>query len=166
LADGTVGATATQEEWDAARAEAEKVRSEIQNGADFITETEKYSDDEATREKGGDLGAVVRGQMVPDFEEAVFGLQKGGLSEPVKTQYGYHLIEVTDITPEKQLAYDQVKETIRSALFSQKQAKTWEAWLAEKEAELGVTYRDGYAPSSKADDDSDLQPAKTTTSSE
>ena len=116
-ADGTAAITATEADWDAAKAEAEKVRSEIQNGADFVTEAEKYSDDATTKESGGELGTVIRGQMVPAFEEAVFSLNKGELSQPVKTQYGYHLIEVTDITPEKQLAYDEVKENIKSTLL-------------------------------------------------
>jgi foldase protein PrsA len=148
LVSGTVSSTATQAEWDAAKSEAEKVRSEILNGADFAGEAEKYSDDEGTADSGGELGAVIRGQMVPDFEQSVFSLQKGDLSEPVKTQYGYHLIEVTDITPEQQLAFNQVKENIKSALLSKKQTETWEAWLATKEAELGVVYRKGYAPPS------------------
>ncbi|MBN1632025.1 MAG: peptidylprolyl isomerase, partial [Thermoleophilia bacterium] len=148
LSDGSVSSTASEGEWEEARSEAEKVRNEIQNGADFITQVEKYSDDDATNENSGKLGAVIRGQMVPAFEEAVFDMQKGDLSEPVKTQYGYHLIQVTDITPKRELAYDQVKENIRTALLEQKEAETWEEWLADKQAELGVSYRDGYAPSS------------------
>ncbi len=144
--EGTPAATATQAEWEAALVAAEKVRSEIQNGADFISETEKYSDDAATNESGGELGAVIRGQMDPAFEEAVFKLQKGELSEPVKTQYGYHLIEVTDITPAQQLAYDQVKENIKSSLLSLKQSDTWQEWLANMASKLGVVYRQGYKP--------------------
>ena len=149
LSDGTVSSTATQEEWEAAKSEAEKVRSEIQNGADFSTEAEKDSDDPATAKSGGELGTIVRGQMAPEFDEVVFSLQKGELSEPVKTQYGYHLIEVTDITPEQQLAFDQEKETIKTALLTQKQSDTWESWLSAKEAQLGVVYRDDYAPAKK-----------------
>lgn len=170
LSDGTVSSTASEGEWEAARSEAEKVRNEIQNGADFISQIEKYSDDDATKENGGKLGAVIRGQMVPAFEKAVFSLQKSDLSEPVKTQYGYHLIQVTDITPKKQVAYDQVKEAIRTALLGQKQTEAWEEWLADKQTELGVAYRDGYAPSSTSDSESeleaDLEPDTTTTSGE
>ncbi len=166
LADGTVSSTAGEGEWEAARTEAEKVRNEIRNGADFITQVEQYSDDDATNENGGKLGAIIRGQMVPAFDEAVFSLQKGDLSEPVKTRYGYHIIQVTDITPERQITYDQVKETIRTTLLNQKLTKTWEAWLASKVAELGVAYRDGYAPSAQsagAGLDRSLAPATTTT---
>ena len=163
-ADGAAILTATQADWDAAKAEAEKVRSEIQNGADFVTEAQKYSDDAVTKESGGELGMVIRGQMVPAFEEAVFSLKKGELSQPVKTQYGYHLIEVTDITPEKQLAYDEVKENIESSLLAQKQSETWQAWLAKKQAELGVKYREGFRPASTTS--TSVAPSTTSTTSE
>jgi foldase protein PrsA len=146
--DGTVATSATQQEWDAAEAEAERARSEIQNGSDFVTVVEKYSDDEATSELGGELGAVTRGLMVPAFEVVVFNLQAGEISQPVKTQYGYHVIEVTDITPERQLAYDQVKENIKTALLEAKQAEAWEQWLTLTQVRLGVQYLAGYRPDS------------------
>lgn len=163
-ADGATILTATQADWDAAKAEAEKVRSEIQNGADFVTEAEKYSDDATTKESGGELGMVIRGQMVPAFEEAVFSLKKGELSQPVRTQYGYHLIEVTDITPEKQLAYGEVKESIESSLLVQRQSEAWQAWLAKMQTELGVTYREGFRPPSATS--TSVERSTTTTTSE
>jgi foldase protein PrsA len=163
-ADGATILTATQADWDAAKAEAEKVRSEIQNGADFVTEAEKYSDDATTKESGGELGMVIRGQMVPAFEEAIFSLKKGELSQPVRTQYGYHLIEVTDITPEKQLAYDEVKESIESSLLVQRQSETWQAWLAKMQTELGVKYREGFRPPSTTS--TSAERSTTTTTSE
>lgn len=148
-ADGTVATTATQEQWDAAESEAAKARSELQNGVSFVTVAEKYSDDEATKNSGGKLGAVTRGLMVPAFEVVVFNLQKGEVSQPVKTPYGYHIIEVTDITPERQLSYDQVKENIMTALLEQKQAATWEKWLNLAQTRLGVQYLAGYTPPSR-----------------
>lgn len=165
LIDGSISTKTSQTEWDAARTEAEKIRSEILNGADFVTQAEKYSDDAGTAESGGKLGAIVRGQMVPDFEEAVFSLRKGELSEPIKTQYGYHLIEVTDITPEEQLSYDQVKENIRTALLAEKQKNTWEAWLRAKEIELGVVYHEKYAPPARNDSELDSLPSTSTSKS-
>ncbi len=77
--------------------------------------------------------------MVPEFETAVFSLKKGELSRPVRTEYGYHLIQVTDIIPAQQIPYDQVKEKIRSALLASRQTATWDAWLESMERELGVT---------------------------
>jgi parvulin-like peptidyl-prolyl isomerase len=166
LVGGGRSSTATQAEWDAAKSEADRVRSEILNGADFVTEAEKYSDDEGTKDNG-ELGAVVRGQMVPAFEEAVFSLKKDELSEPVRTQYGYHLIEVTDITPEQQLSFEQVKENIESALLAKKQTETWDAWLAARKTELGVVYRKGYAPSAASQtQETTAKPATTSTTKE
>jgi parvulin-like peptidyl-prolyl isomerase len=165
-AGGTGTIEPTESDWELARAEADKVRSEIQNGTDFGTEARKYSDDEATKDAGGELGSIIRGQMVPEFEEAVFTLKKGELSRPVRTEYGYHLIQVTDITPEQQLSYDQVKEKIRSALLTSRQAATWEAWLANMKVELGVTYASGLAPSGQASTTSTMIPLTATTTSE
>jgi len=142
----TPASVPTQADWDDAAAEAEKVRGEIQNGAEFSSEAKKYSDDLTTKESGGELGLITRGQLVPAFEDAVFSLDKGELSQPVKTQYGYHLIEVTDIVPEKQLSYDEVSENIKSTLLARKQADAWQSWLAEQESGLGVDYRNGLKP--------------------
>lgn len=147
LTDGTRSPTASEAEWEAARTEAEKVRREIQNGADFVSEAEKYSDDEATKDSGGELGAVTRGMLVPAFEDAVFSLKKGEVSSPVKTQYGYHLIQVTEIIPEEQLPYEQVKEQIRTSLLEKRREEAWERWLLEAQAKVGVEYRAGYKPS-------------------
>jgi parvulin-like peptidyl-prolyl isomerase len=147
-AGNEVPGTPTQDDWDTAKSEAESIRSEILNGTDFVTAVEEYSDDAVSRDNGGKLGAVIRGQTVPAFEEVVFSLQKNELSEPAKTGSGYHIIEVTDITPENQLSYDLVKEKIRTTLLEEKQTAAWKQWLSGKMAELGVVYRDGYEPPS------------------
>ena len=148
-----------------AKAEAEKVRSEIQNGADFRSaRPRKYSDDEATTDAGGELGTIIRGQMVPEFEAAVFSLKKGELSRPVRTEYGYHLIQVTDITPEKQLPYDQVKEKIRSCAAGlsgrrppgMRGSRRWRRSSAS-------SYRSGFAPLGRGDHDVTLATSTTAT---
>ena len=156
----------TESDWEAAKNEASAVRSEIQNGSDFGTEARKYSDDEATKDDGGELGSIVRGQMVPEFEEAVFSLNMGELSQPVRTEYGYHIIQVTDITPEAQLPYDQVKEKIRSGLLTGRQTATWDAWIQTMEKRLGVSYRSGFAPGKKASTTTTAIPLTTGTSQE
>ncbi len=146
--EGSEDGSADQRDWAEAETKAERARSEIQNGSSFVTVVEKYSDDDATRDTGGELGAITRGLMVPAFEAVVFDLQIGEISEPVKTQYGYHVIEVTDITPERQLSFDQVKEKIESALLEAEQAEAWEEWLAAAHSRLGVEYLAGYEPKS------------------
>ena len=68
-------------------------------GADFAEVAAQYSDDTASVLEGGDLGWFGRGRMVPEFEEATFKLEPGQLSGPIKTQYGYHLVQVLEKDP-------------------------------------------------------------------
>ena len=138
--------TPSESDWEAAEAEAAKVRSEIMNGANFVTMVENYSDDPSSKDTEGTLGEIVQGQTAPAFEQAVFQLSKEEISQPVRTPSGYSIIQVMDITPAQQLAYDSVKEQIRSNLLEEKRTQAWKDWLTETMTALGVVYADGYAP--------------------
>jgi peptidyl-prolyl cis-trans isomerase D len=78
----------------AARQHALEVRKEILGGADFATVAEQESSDKTTADKGGDLGTLTRGQTVPAFDQAIWKTPVGKLSEPILTQYGYHILQV------------------------------------------------------------------------
>lgn len=133
----------TDAQWADALAKAEKARQEILKGADFAAKAKELSNDTGTKDQGGDLGVVQKGTMVPEFETAVFSQKKGDISEPVKTQYGYHLIQVTEITPAAQQTLDQVKDQIKTQLLDPKKAAAWEAWLAKMKTELKVVLKGG-----------------------
>ena len=77
------------------KAEAESIKSKIDNGESFETMAKKYSKCPSGK-SGGDLGYFERGQMVPEFEASAFNLPVGKVSAPVKTQFGWHLIKVYD----------------------------------------------------------------------
>ena len=79
---------------DEARAKAESIRVRILAGEDFAAIARQESDDPGTRNNGGDLGEIRRGITVPAFEQAAFALKAGDISEPVRTIFGYHIIQV------------------------------------------------------------------------
>nr|WP_321466526.1 SurA N-terminal domain-containing protein [uncultured Desulfobulbus sp.] len=106
----------------AKKAEAQKVLEQIRQGADFAAMAQKYSDD-SSKERGGDLGFFSRGQMVPAFEDSSFSLKPGEVSQVVETPFGYHLIKVEEVQPEKTRGFAEVKEDIRQQL-AQKDAQS------------------------------------------
>ena len=139
----TTTTTPTEADWTAAKAKADQVRAEIAAGLDFAEAAKKYSGDPGSKDGGGDLGTVAKGEMVAAFDAAVFSLAKDEISQPIKTEYGYHIIQVTEIIPAKQLTLDEVKADISSTLVSDAQAKAWQDWMTAAKTELKVTYKEG-----------------------
>jgi parvulin-like peptidyl-prolyl isomerase len=123
------GATVT----DTIRAEAKKkiddVASQLKNGADFAELAKKYSEDSASAPNGGDIGFVSAGQTVPEFEAAAFALEVGKVSDVVETTYGYHLLKVTEKKASYVQTYDEVKDTVKSYLLSNKQMEEWQKFV-------------------------------------
>ncbi|HHW01919.1 MAG TPA: peptidylprolyl isomerase [Thermoanaerobacterales bacterium] len=107
--------------------EANKVLAEIKAGKDFAELARKYSTDPGSKEKGGDLGYFGKGQMVPEFEKAAFALKPGQVSQPVKTQYGYHIIKVTG--ERTSLSFEDVKDYIKSNLESSRKDEEFSKFL-------------------------------------
>ncbi len=95
------------------RAQAEKALEELKSGADFAQMARERSADKRSGAKGGDLGFFERGRMLPEFEVAAFALQKSGdLSEIVKTQYGYHILQLQDRKPVTTKPFAEVREEL------------------------------------------------------
>ncbi|MFW6005034.1 MAG: SurA N-terminal domain-containing protein [Desulfonatronovibrionaceae bacterium] len=113
---------ADQEEKDQAREKIKSIQAELDQGADFAELAREHSDCPSA-DQGGDLGTFSRGRMVPAFEEAAFSLSPGEISQPVMTEFGWHLIKVTDHIPEGIQELDQVKDDIRLILGEEKAAE-------------------------------------------
>ncbi|HWC16740.1 MAG TPA: peptidyl-prolyl cis-trans isomerase [Terriglobales bacterium] len=109
---------------DAAKAKAEGLLKQIQNGANFEELAKKNSDDPGSAKQGGELPAFQHGAMVPEFEQAAFALQnKGQLSGLVKSTYGYHIIQLIDKQSAHLKPLDEVKADILPILKQQKESK-------------------------------------------
>lgn len=100
-----------------AQAQANEIAALLRkNPARFAELARQRSQDPGTKENGGDLGHFTRGQMVPEFEEAVFTQEKDGIGDPVRTSFGFHIIQVTDIRPERTRPLSEVREEIAARL--------------------------------------------------
>lgn len=130
-------------------AAAKNALAKLKRGRDFATLAKEKSKC-PSKEKGGDLGLVTRGQTVPEFDQAAFALQPGQLSGVVKTQFGYHIIKVTEKVPEKQLSYDEVKDQLKQMLISEKQKQRFEVLLKDlRDKNNVVVYKNVLMPPSK-----------------
>ena len=97
---------------------AKEVKEKLDKGEDFAALAKEYSKDTANAANGGDLGTFSRGQMVKEFEDAAFALKEGEISDPIKTQFGYHIIKVNKIAD----SVEDNKEAIIKALNDKKYA--------------------------------------------
>lgn len=94
--------------------EANDILNKIKSGENFEELAKEYSEDPGTAANGGNLGPFSKGMMVPEFEEAAFDLKPGEISEPVKTQYGYHIIKAFEVT------FEDVKEDTKNLLINER----------------------------------------------
>jgi peptidyl-prolyl cis-trans isomerase C len=94
--------------------EAKTIAQQIKGGADFAELAKEKSKDPGSAKDGGDLGYFVKGSMVPEFAEVAFKMYPGQVSNPVKTQFGWHIIKVEDKRQRKVPDYDQVKNQIEA----------------------------------------------------
>ncbi len=137
-----------QVDFEESKAKADQIYSELAGGADFTGLAKANSEDPGSKESGGKL-TISRGQTVPEFDKTSFELDQGELSKPVKTQYGYHVIEaVSPVRPAKTTPLDQVKASIRTTLLQQKRNEAMSAWVEDlrKKYDSKVSYAAGYEP--------------------
>jgi foldase protein PrsA len=131
------------------KAEAEKVRALLAadpSDANWKKVAKEYSIDPGTKSTGGSLGPIRQGDMVPPFDKAAFSLKKGVISQPVKTQYGWHILEVTALTPGKSVTYEESKTRIKQTLEAQSKQTAWTDWLSKVTKAAGIKYAAGYDP--------------------
>jgi parvulin-like peptidyl-prolyl isomerase len=133
---------------DKTKAEADKLHDELENGASFATLAKEHSEDPGSKDQGGKL-TVSKGQTVEAFDKAAFSLDTNQISDPVKTQYGYHIIQpLTDVKKGRVTPFTDVRTQIKSQLLQQKKSDAVSDWVAkvEKQYKDKVQYAAGYEP--------------------
>jgi parvulin-like peptidyl-prolyl isomerase len=137
-----------QVDFAASKAKADDIYAQLQGGADFAALAKANSADPGSKDSGGKL-TISRGQTVPEFDKISFELDNGELSKPVKTQYGYHVIEaVSEVRKAKITPLAKVRASIKATLLQQKRNEEMQAWVEglRKDFEGKVTYAAGYEP--------------------
>ena len=115
---------------------ANEILEDITDGLSFEEAAEKYSSC-PSKQNGGDLGQFGKGQMVKEFQDVVFSMQLGEISEPVKTQFGYHLIKLTEHIPASNSEFEEVYQEVKDSCFAEKQEK----FYLNRKNELSKKYK-------------------------
>ncbi|MBV9408068.1 MAG: peptidylprolyl isomerase, partial [Candidatus Eremiobacteraeota bacterium] len=119
--------------------------------ASWLALAKQYSTDPSTKDKGGDLGYFGRGQMVPAFQDAAFGAKVGQIVGPVKSPFGYHVIQVEDKKPATKATFANTKDQIKQQLTQQQEAQQVPLFLQQlrSNAKIDVSddrYKDAFPP--------------------
>jgi foldase protein PrsA len=130
------------------RALANKLYDKIKAGGNFAALAKKYSKDPGSKAQGGKL-TIVKGQTAAPFDQTAFLLDKGQVSRPIKTQYGWHIIQaLSEVKPARTTPLKDVKTAIKQQLLQQRQRAEWSKWIndTKKEYAKKVHYQAGFAP--------------------
>lgn len=124
-------ADATDEVKKEKRAQIEAARALVKGGEKFADVARKISEDPGSAPKGGDLGCFARGQMVPEFDAAAFSLKTNEVSDVITTQYGYHILLVTDRKPAQTIPFEQVKDDLTQYLKQRQGSEVARTYVAD-----------------------------------
>lgn len=116
--------------------EAEEVLAELEDGADFSALAAERSIDPGAEQNGGELGPLERGQTVPAFEEAAFEADEGEVVGPVETEFGFHVIEVTELIPGPE--FEDVEDDLRQELATSGEVDVVQQWLMDRAEQADV----------------------------
>ncbi len=123
-----VSPEATQEEKDVARKKIEDILAQAKAGKDFADLAKEYSEC-PTKEKGGDLGFFARGVMVKPFEDVAFALDEGKISDVIETQFGYHIIKLTEKKSQRTIPFEKAKDDLKKGILQQKVNLEFNNWI-------------------------------------
>ncbi len=122
----------------ATEAEAKAIKAQLDKGADFATLAKAKSTDDTNKAQGGDLGTFGHGQMDPAFEAATFALKPNEISQPVETQYGWHIIQLLSVTGQAP-TFEASKAEVKEAVISDGVSAQYQTWMQALQATAKIT---------------------------
>ena len=130
---------------------ADMIEAKLKAGGNFADLAKQYSTDPSTKDKGGELGFFAHGQMVPAFDAAAFALPVGAISQPVKSPFGYHIIQTEEKKPAVMATLKNSADTIRTTLTQQQQQQQIPVFLQQLRAKSNIQinddrYKDAFPP--------------------
>ncbi|MBN1560077.1 peptidylprolyl isomerase [candidate division KSB1 bacterium] len=140
-----ISITPTREDEIAAAARIKDIHRQLQDGADFVALVEEFSDDESTKNDRGHLGVYEVEQlrsMAKEFIFALEGVEVGGISDPVKTQYGFHILKLNSREQAREIDLDKDYDRIEALALNYKKQKELEKWLEQMKRQVYIEYKD------------------------
>lgn len=134
----TIDKDAGMKEKTAALNKIKEAKKKLDDGVDFAKVAQEYSQDPGSAQKGGDLGYFTKGDMVPEFEKTAFSLNVGQVSNPVLTEFGYHIIKVEEKKAAKKVAFEDVKEDLQQYLYQKSAQKKYESWIKDLKSKATI----------------------------
>ncbi len=130
-----------------AKEKIDKIKKELDDGADFVQLAKAYSDCPSAK-TGGELGPIKRGEMVKEFTDVAYATELNGISDPVKTQFGYHIIKVTGKDEGKDVQFEEIKDKVKVALHNEKTLNLIQDLLKKSDVKVLYTPTPYYAATS------------------
>lgn len=130
---------ATEQEKKAAQGRVASVKKELSSGANFSTTSEKYSEDSLLKQRKGDMGFVIKGDLDKRLEEKVFAMTVGQYTkDPVQTDSGYHFLRVTESRASSSFTFEDVRNDLAEVLYRQNGKKLYDKWVAGLKAKANI----------------------------
>ena len=116
----------------------EKAYTKAKAGANFAKLAKMYSDDDNTKNNGGDAGWIEKGKTAPEFDKVIFSLRKNEVSQPFQTRWGFFIVKVIGKKRARPMKYEDAKPVIRNMLLQKKSQEAFQNWINERRKEYGI----------------------------